>query len=315
MAEAAGLVLGLAGLAGLVNACMEAISLFQASRSHGRDFEILMTRLEIEKTLILQWAERIGILCEMNNGPGHDTRLNNPRTHSAVANALSCALLLLTDAERLRSDYGVVSSSPALDLAGNMTIMNPGRTGSFANAYRQLQIRMGIRQGAVGRRSRTKWAIRDRERFSALVNELRGFVQFLNDLLPASEQVQRILVQNGIDSMAQDMRSLRLIQEATEIDHRDWSEAASIRVHASDIGIEDVQRIDDWRRDIQELPPDDSHDMSLSEQAVSIQTGDPEAFNIAATGPIEDLVQLCESDLLSVTDVDASGHSLLRVIY
>lgn len=51
MAEAIGLVLGVAGLAGLFNACIEAISLFHASRSHERDFEIIMTRLEIEKTI------------------------------------------------------------------------------------------------------------------------------------------------------------------------------------------------------------------------------------------------------------------------
>ena len=38
------------------------------------------------------------------------------------------------------------------------------------------------------------------------------------------------------------------------MDHRDWSEAASIRAEASEIGIEDLQRIEDWRRDIDELP-------------------------------------------------------------
>lgn len=263
MAEAIGLVLGVAGIAGLFNACIEAISLFHASRSHGRDFEIIMTRLEIEKTLFLQWAERVGILRAGNNGPDHDNRLNNPRTHSAVANALSCILHLLTDAERLRSNYGVVSSYLTLDIAEEgTTVRDSSRIGVFANSYRQLQVRMRIRQGGVGHRLRTRWAICDREkRFSALVNELKAFVQSLNDLLPASEQHQRLLVQSGIESIAQDIRSLLLVEEASRIDHRDWSEAASIRADASETDIEDLQRIDDWRRDIRELPQTDYNDI------------------------------------------------------
>lgn len=315
MAEAIGLVLGVAGLAGLFNACIEAISLFHASRSHGRDFEIIMTRLEIEKTLFLQWAERVGILRAGNNGPDHDNRLNNPRTHSAVANALSCTLHLLTDAERLRSDYGVISSSLALDIAEGVTVRNPSRIEVLANSYRQLQVRMRIRQGGIGHRLRTRWAICDRERFSSLVNELKAFVQSLNDLLPASEQHQRFLVQSGIESIAQDIHSLLLVEEASRMDHRDWSEAASIRAEASETSIEDLQRIDDWRRDIRELPRTDYDDISWSELAVAIQASDPEAFKTAATGPIEDLIQLCESGLVSVTATDSGGHSLLRVIY
>jgi len=313
MAEPVGIILGLAGLAGIFNACMDAIPLFHASRSHGRDFEIIIIRLDIEKTLLLQWAERVGLLGERNNRPGHDNRLNNPQTHSAVANALSCALYLLTDAERLRSDYGVVSSSLTLDLAQGRGVGNSSRIGSFANTYRQLQTRIGIRQGNVGHCLRTKWAIHDREKFSSLINELRTFVQSLNELLPTSEQHRRLLVQSGIESIAQDIRSLRLVQEASRIDHRDWSEAASIRADASEIGIEDLERIEDWRRDIQELPQNDSHDMSRSEHIDSIQTYNPEAYRTAATGSTEDLVQLCESGSVSVTGTDSSGHSLLRV--
>lgn len=172
-----------------------------------------------------------------------------------------------------------------------------------------------MRQGGIGNRLRTRWAICDRERFTSLVNELKVFVQSLNDLLPASEQHQRLLVQSRIDSIAQDLHSLRLVQEASRMDYRDWSEAASIRADASEAGIEEPHRIDDWRRDIRELPQTNYNDMSWSELAVAIQAADPEAFKTAATGSSEDLIQLCESGLVSVTATDSSGHSFLRVIY
>ena len=170
-----------------------------------------------------------------------------------------------------------------------------------------------IRQDNVGPRLRAKWAIRDQERFSSLINELKTFVQSLNELLPASEHHQRLLVGKEIERIAQDIRSLRLVQEASARDHRDWSEAASICADACEMDIEGLQRIEDWRHDIQELPQEDSYDVSRSDQAWSIQTYDPEAFRIAATGSTEDLVKLCESGSVPVTATDRSGHSLLRV--
>ena len=107
MAEAAGLVLGVAGLTGLLNACIDAVSLSHAARSHDRDFEIRMTQLEIEKTLILLWAKRISIVGVLTDSSAHNHGLNDQRAYSAVARTLSCMFYLLTDAKRLHCDYGV----------------------------------------------------------------------------------------------------------------------------------------------------------------------------------------------------------------
>ena len=184
---------------------------------------------------------------------------------------------------------------------------------SLTSSYRQLQIRMRIRKKNASYRSRTKWAIRDRERFSSLINELKTFVQSLSDLLLASEHHQRLLFEDGIGRIAQDLRNLRLVQEASARDHRDWSEAASIRADASEMGMEGSQRIEDWLHGTQELPQEDSRNASRSDHEGSIQTYDPEPFRIAATGSTEDLIQRCESGSVSVTATDRNGHSLLRV--
>lgn len=313
MAEAVGLALGVAGLAGIFNACMEACSLFNFSRSHGRDFEIIMIRLDIEKTLLLQWAERVGLVGNWDNRTGYDNRLKDRQTHSVVENALSCVLLLLTDSERLRSEYGLILSSATLDPPQDMVVESSSGMRSSTSSYRRLQTRMGIRQHNAGHRLRTRWAIRDRERFSSLIDELKIFIQSLNELVPASEHHQRLLVEDGIERIAQDLRSLRLVQEASARDHRDWSEAASIRADASEMSMEGSRHIEDWLHGIQELPQEDSHNASRSDNEGSIPTYDPEAFKIAATDSTENLVQLCESGSVSVTATDRNGHSLLRV--
>lgn len=160
MLEAVGLAIGIAGLAGVFSACLEAFSLFHAGRSYGRDFEILLTKLDIEKTLLLHWAERVGLLDTRNDRPDCDPRLNDSRIHSAVANALSCVLYLLTDSERLRSEYGVVPSTLATT-AQSIDVVSSSRMGSFARSYQQLQMRMGIRRENARFLSQAKWAIRD----------------------------------------------------------------------------------------------------------------------------------------------------------
>ncbi|KAH6869681.1 hypothetical protein B0T10DRAFT_541623 [Thelonectria olida] len=58
MAETAGLVLGVVTLAGTFKDCVDLFSYFLSYRSLGRDYEILVAKLDVEKTLLLQWAHR-----------------------------------------------------------------------------------------------------------------------------------------------------------------------------------------------------------------------------------------------------------------
>lgn len=312
MVEAVGLTIGIAGLAGTFNACLEAFSLFHAGRSYGRDLEILLTKLDIEKTLLLHWAERVGLVNTRNDRPICDPRLNDSRTHSAVANALSCVLYLLTDSERLHVEYGAIPS-PLGTASQNIEVVSSSRMRSFARSYQQLQFRMGKRQENVTAFSKIKWAIRDRERFSSLIDELRTFIKYLDELLPTPGHHQQLLVHEEIQRLARNIHSLRLVQEASVQDHRDWSDTASVYVDVSEMGSDNLQRIEDWQDDVLNLPPEGSGNVRRSDDACSIQSCDPKVFRNAATGSTEALVQLCESGSVSVTAIDRSGHSLLRV--
>ncbi|KAH7227493.1 hypothetical protein BKA60DRAFT_590897 [Fusarium oxysporum] len=64
MAEVAGLALGAVGVVGLIGAFKDTIDLFgllAESRDLGRDYEILRIKLDIQKTLLLQWTDRYGL--------------------------------------------------------------------------------------------------------------------------------------------------------------------------------------------------------------------------------------------------------------
>lgn len=65
MAEVAGLVLGVVGVVGIIGAfkdTVDLLSLITAPTSLSRDYEIIATKLDIEKVILLQWADRVHLL-------------------------------------------------------------------------------------------------------------------------------------------------------------------------------------------------------------------------------------------------------------
>ena len=57
MAEPLGLVLGTLALASLFNDCVESYGYLEQFKSYGKEHEILSTRLDVEKAMLLQWGD------------------------------------------------------------------------------------------------------------------------------------------------------------------------------------------------------------------------------------------------------------------
>ncbi|OTB15848.1 hypothetical protein K445DRAFT_44342, partial [Daldinia sp. EC12] len=93
--EVAGLVLGVAGLAGMIGAFRDAIDLFNdfmSSREFGRDYEILETKFDIERTILLQWSEQVRLL-----RPDYDRRLDDDTIQCAITRILGSLTRRATD--------------------------------------------------------------------------------------------------------------------------------------------------------------------------------------------------------------------------
>ena len=101
MAEAAGLVLGVIGLIGSFKDCVDLFSYISAARSLGRDYEVLNTKLDVEKTLLLQWAERVRLV-----KPRYDERLDDHNVQTAIARILASIQLLLSEGKDLNAVTG-----------------------------------------------------------------------------------------------------------------------------------------------------------------------------------------------------------------
>jgi hypothetical protein len=230
MAEVAGLALGVVGLAGVVGAFKDVVDLFSlfADTKHlGRDYEILDTKLDIEKTILLLWADRVGLL-----RPDYDRRLDLPDTQVTVFRALACIRSLLSDASQLKTRYGVETFG-VQDLAESSKAIsapdNPRRAISsrpmerLARELDNMRLRMQIPE-QTSRKNKFRWVVRDKQRFGNLLSELSHFTTRLNDLVPATSALG--IAQTDLQP-AQNLHDLKIaLEESADFDEPSIADAA-----------------------------------------------------------------------------------------
>ncbi|KAF5595299.1 uncharacterized protein FSUBG_9199 [Fusarium subglutinans] len=199
MAEVAGLALGAVGVVGLIGAFKDTIDLFGLSadsRDLGRDYEILRIKLDIQKTLLLQWTD--------------------------------CIRLLLTDAATLRDKYGL---DEANDQEGatrlvSVSSISAWRMGVFKTQHDDFKKRI-----AQGRdkpfRSRAVWAVRDKQKFETLIRDLADLIESLDKLVSVTSKrpALRDLADDDVRSVS-GLRNLNILLEASQGTHRFISESA-----------------------------------------------------------------------------------------
>lgn len=233
MAEVAGLALGVVGLAGVIGAFKDVIdlfSLFLDSRHLGRDFEVLDTKLDIEKAVLLQWADRVGLLRQ-----NHSPQLDNPDTRATVYRALSSIQSLLRDVDTLKSRYGVdaVNVKDLKSLAQeneSKGLLSRSRIGSaaisaiqmthFTTEFDKMDLRMKSLQERSGiLKQKIRWVIRDKESFEMLLSQLTHFITRLGDLIPTANMSYATATDAITDSSLQaslDLRGLKIVLEASQ---------------------------------------------------------------------------------------------------
>ena len=244
--EAAGLVFGATGFAAaLFSASVDCFNFVDSCRAYGRDYEMVLTKLDIEKTRLLQWGHGVG-LCSgdpQNGVPGLDS-------NQMVERVLNCICLLLTDADKLRSKYGmetseVSSSAPSGDMA--VTSVSRSRLLDFTKKYADFRRHIALRQKRTSTSAKMAWAIRESSRFALLVNDLREYINGLYEIAQVPSRDQRNMVREDIGHLSADLGTLTLVEMACSDRGDDWSEIASMQVQASERGTQDGGEIMEWR--------------------------------------------------------------------
>lgn len=251
--EPVSFTVGVVALAGLFSTCVECWEYIESARSYGRVYDLLATRLEVEKIRYLIWGDVVGVLKPSNDG--RDEVLDQPRIAPIVEQILNHIISIFSDSETLISKYGIGQAK--LGSAEPQEVMlSANQLSRYKISYQQFLARVGTAQQRISLFGKTRWAIRDRKKFGILVEELRQLVDSLKDITESPtngvQQRQQNAIAEEIESLP-DLSVVRLIKDATAAVHQDWSDAATGILEMSILGSEDKEDILSWIKNTADL--------------------------------------------------------------
>lgn len=237
MAEAAGLTLAVVAMTSLLKDCVDLFLYIDAARNSDRDYQVLDTKLDVERTLLLQWAERVRLTSQ-----NYDRRLDDDRTHDAILKVLGSVKDLLNNGNQLRARYGLQIVED-LGLQASKTpseLQNiPQDSGESISSKGIRRFTEGLKaQDLVFRKNtstltKVRWAIRDKDKFECLIQDLSYFTARLNDLIPDKDL--KMIPMARCDLEGHRLEKLKLVLDG-------FKDESAIRSAATDLANENCQR-------------------------------------------------------------------------
>lgn len=162
MAEILGAIASSITLASLVKLCLEAFEIIQTTKKQGLDSTKLILRLNIERARLYTWGQAMGLT---RHNPDESTSLlmDSP-FRSLITETLEMIIAIFQDGDKLSKTYGcctVNESHKDLIEAGNNSAVE-----NLAKSFASFKIFDGQQTKIRSISSKTKWAIKDRKKFS-----------------------------------------------------------------------------------------------------------------------------------------------------
>ncbi|PNP55393.1 hypothetical protein FNYG_15520 [Fusarium nygamai] len=212
--EAAGLAFGVIPIAiELFNQSVAAYKLFIEGKELEKTAAHMGARLAIEERRLVQWGEGSGLHSDSkpeipSDAFGLDSRLlQNKALCDVVIRTLTCIKDVLYDTDSLSKKYGMKISS--------MDIPKDAEKGVVTEDIKvDEKAPLHSPKSSVSRLSRFKWAIKDKDKFSELLEQLKYYNDSLYSLLPReigvtiTRDVLAFLVASASDNSLLQFRSL-----------------------------------------------------------------------------------------------------------
>lgn len=251
--EPISLTVGAVALASLFSLCVQCFDLIEVGRNLGPESELLVVKLSIEKRRLMIWGESVGILRPDSD---RDPFLDESATRELVEQILGNIQRLFLEAESLRSKYGLEAVSSKPESSGATVDGSIACSNSFENSpIVQFQTKLSNHHSKLGFRAKTKWAIRDSKKFTALIQNLKDLSDGLSNITTSTSTVvlRGQLIRQETESIS-DLRTLKVIENTcSDIDWRSSASAASEYLG-------NMNRLTDARRgEISEWVSFDSH--------------------------------------------------------
>ncbi|MCJ1231358.1 hypothetical protein MMC12_008035 [Toensbergia leucococca] len=204
----------------LFGACVKGFSLLSTAHNLGKDGSLLRTMLNFEEYHLVSWANKVGLT-------GPDAQLD-PRLNQALAANLLRQLDLLLQTDKLRERYKLdLRAEPTVPLSGqgeeDSQHDSTSAQGVLANLVpdqTKLEILFNAKQIQSKNNfpKRLWWAVVDKSKFEALVQDIHGINQGLWSLLNSVQQEQVTFkvdqVLSNLIGISQDIQGLKELQSA-----------------------------------------------------------------------------------------------------
>ncbi|GKT86900.1 TPR domain containing protein [Colletotrichum tofieldiae] len=219
--DAAGLAIGAAALLTLFKTCLEMCDTIECGRRYGSDFEVLTTKVGIERVRLLLWGDSVGL-------PGLDLGAGEPPVTSVVVDPR-----LQDPASSGRHwlhDAALRTAKRAAE-RGLLRGLGNALATTFRRTYTRFQEAAVQTQRAATVVTTARWAIKDKRRFQRFIEELRDFNDSLGALFPDLDENVRQEMAGEIKS-ATNLENLQIVEQAvTDMEaHDELVEAASVRI-------------------------------------------------------------------------------------
>lgn len=243
--EAASLTVGTVTLVSLLTTCVECFEYIDAAKSCGRDLELLKTKFAVEKARLLIWGDSVGL---SSTNTARCNTIEAPRLRPIVEQILDCIRLLFDDTDALATRYGLkpTSNDASLSITANASD-HQGLPLRLKASYGRFRSRIEDNHKRTIASRKTRWAIRDKQKFANLVEEIHQFIDGLEALTDSVEMGCRraALIREEL-STVEDPEDLRLIAEASAGRNVQGSDAASVALGASVCETSGHYQIRDW---------------------------------------------------------------------
>ncbi|KAI4650603.1 hypothetical protein J4E93_002960 [Alternaria ventricosa] len=180
------------------------------------DYMRLETKFDFQKTILLQWADRV----KLQDQEEYDDRLDDPHIGPMVMRGLECIRQLLEDGHALQQRYGVrpvkegeTTVSPSVV---SSRLMSHFRQKSQALRLRRkdppsqpdlskLPYDLGSAEEEKGepRFAKITWVVKDKEQFEGLIRELSDLINDIDRVVPPRglEDITRHALSNEIQRL------------------------------------------------------------------------------------------------------------------
>ncbi|KAK3395319.1 hypothetical protein B0H63DRAFT_534076 [Podospora didyma] len=223
-------------------------------RHVSRQFEILDIKLDIEKTLLLWWADRslvlriLGSISSISkDSDGLQRRYGLRPEHDALASTLSIPADAITSVSLAGSPTGFLirdlhglslDDTRSNQLSGSLSgwrVSQP-RMKIFTQEFEAPQQRIGVRGKSIQVRHKARWVILDKEKFDHLIRDLAHFTFKLNEVIPATNSdlaSVRAMIAGDLATIKGDVGHRRLVVEASAGRHLVIAESAQQAINTT----------------------------------------------------------------------------------